>query len=250
MAPLITHLVIGERVFLQWQRFDPADYGSFLLGCILVDVHFCGSIDRCRTHFAERLAIDGDNGFNRSCANFLEQLGDLLARPWDELKSPGRAFVAGYLCHLAADEDWKRFDWNVLQTLGMRWWIELPVPVSVLLTAFDVLSSRLYADQRAVASALSGASVPDVLTHIPHSAFQAMWNIVKAHAMDGSTPESYFDVLQQMGKTDAEIQVARHQHQAYWEDAIALMQDFFGDVPSRVQAMVQRSLEVMPQLRA
>ena len=146
MAPLITHLVIGERVFLQQQRFDLADYGPFLLGCILVDVHFCGphlcdthlcdthlcgTIDRRRTHFAERLVKDSANGFNRSCANFLECLDGLLVRPWGKLTSAERAFVAGYLCHLAADEDWKQFDWDVLQTLGMRWWIELPVPVDV-----------------------------------------------------------------------------------------------------------------------
>jgi hypothetical protein len=31
MAPLTTHLVIGERVFAHLPRLDPSDYGAFLL---------------------------------------------------------------------------------------------------------------------------------------------------------------------------------------------------------------------------
>jgi hypothetical protein len=46
MAPLITHLVVGERVFAQLRQFDSAAYGPFLLGCILVDVHGFSNIDR------------------------------------------------------------------------------------------------------------------------------------------------------------------------------------------------------------
>ena len=30
-------------------------------------------------------------------------------------------YVAGYLCHLAADEDWKQFGWNMLQALEIPW---------------------------------------------------------------------------------------------------------------------------------
>jgi hypothetical protein len=55
MAPFITHLVIGERVFAQWSRFDPAVYGEFLLDCALVDVHTFCNVERRVTHFAERL---------------------------------------------------------------------------------------------------------------------------------------------------------------------------------------------------
>ena len=36
MAPLTTHLVIGERVFAQLKQFEAADYGAFLLGCVIL----------------------------------------------------------------------------------------------------------------------------------------------------------------------------------------------------------------------
>jgi hypothetical protein len=250
MAPLVTHLVIGERVFAQLQRFGDQEYGSFLLGCVLVDVHGFSDIKRRTTHFAERLNRDGANAFNRSCANFLGQLDGLLPRPWDKLTSAEQAFIAGYLCHLAADEDWKQFDWNILHTLGIYWWTELPVPGDVILTAFDILSSELYIDFPAVASALSDVPVPDILTHVPHGVFQAMWDIAKAHVVDGSTPESYFKMLRRLGKTDAELQEVIHQHDVYWEDAVGLIQNCFGGVQPRIQAMVRRSLEVVPRLWA
>ncbi|MCK4470531.1 MAG: hypothetical protein KAW49_01965, partial [Anaerolineae bacterium] len=82
MAPLVTHLVTGERVFAQLQRFDAKGYGSFLLGCVLVDVNNFSGIDRRRMHFVGRLEEDGADAFNRSCANFLSQFDDLLIRPW------------------------------------------------------------------------------------------------------------------------------------------------------------------------
>ena len=57
MAPLVTHLVIGERVFAQSPQFDSADYGPFLLGCVLVDVNNFSGMDRRRTHFVGRLEV-------------------------------------------------------------------------------------------------------------------------------------------------------------------------------------------------
>jgi hypothetical protein len=137
MASTITHLVIGERVFTQLEQLDPVDYGEFLLGCVLVDVHCCSAVDRQITHFAERFDEQGTDAFNKSCSNFLSQLGSLLVHPWNKLTSAERAFVAGYLCHLAADEDWKQFDLHTIHTLGIQWWVDLPVPVSVILTAFN-----------------------------------------------------------------------------------------------------------------
>ena len=248
MASMITHLVIGERVFPELQCFDPADYGPFLLGCILVDVHFSCAFDRRSTHFADRLQIDGAHSFDKSCVNFVRQLPGLLTRPWDELTTAQRAFIAGYLCHLAADEDWKRFDWKTLHALGVRWWVDLDVPVSVILTAFDVASTELYRDRAAVASALGAASVPAVVTHIPHKVLHTMWDAVREHAMDGSTAGSYLKMLERLGRSNGEVQIARHQHEVYWEDAIELIHSFFGGAESRIDAMVQRAMARMPLL--
>lgn len=249
MAPLVTHLVVGERVFAQSPQFNSTDSGSFLLGCVLVDVNSFSGMDRRRTHFAGRLEEDGADAFNKSCTNFLSQLDDLLLRPWRELTRAEQAFVAGYLCHLAADEDWKQFEWNVLQTLKIPSLADFPVPGEVFLTVFDVLSSEIYIDFSSVASALNDVSIPDVLTHIPHKAFQAMWSIAKEHVTTGDTPESYFEMLKRLGQTDAELREVIRQHDVYWEDAVALIHDL-GGVEPRIRAGVERSLEVIPHLWA
>ena len=114
---------------------------------------------------------------------------------------------------------------------------------------FDVLSSKLYVDFPAVVSALDDVEIPNALTHVPHEAFQAMWNIVKEHVMAGDTPESYFEMLKRLGQTDAELQEVIRQHDVYWEDAVALVHDTEGIEP-RIQAGVERSLEVIPRLWA
>ena len=248
MASITTHLVIGERVFTRLPQLDPADLGSFLLGCLLVDVHWFSDIDRFTTHFAERFDGEGPYAFNRSCVNFMRRLDRLLIRPWDELTSAEQAFIAGYFCHLAADEDWKRFDWHMLHTLGIRWWADLPVPGDVIVSAFDVLSSELYIDFPTVKAALSDISIPNVLTHVPHATFQMTWEIAQIHIMSGSTLYSALKMFKRMGKTSAEMQTVRHQHEVYWEHAVAFIQDDFGGVQPRIQAMVQRSLERMPLL--
>ncbi len=248
MAPLITHLVVGERVHHQLGWFGPSDYGAFLLGCILVDVHLCSPIHRRETHFSERLDRHGVNAFHRSCANFLGRLDSLLVRSWDELTSEEHAFAAGYLCHLAADEEWKRFDVETLERRGIQWWRELTVPGDVILTAFDVLSSELYRDHAAVVSALGGASVPNVLTHISHGVLEGLWSQVKAHAMDGRTVASYLQMLGELGKTEAEVRAAEREHQVYFDEAVQLVGSFFGGAESRIDAMVQRSVAITPRL--
>jgi hypothetical protein len=249
VAALITHLVVGERVYQRLGWFGPGDYGPFLLGCVLVDVHLCCRIRRRETHFAERLDRDGPHAVHKSCANFIGRLDQLLARPWEALARGERAFISGYLCHLAADEEWKRFDVETLQRLGFRWWRELAVPGDVILTPFDVLSSALYRDHAAVTSALDGASVPDVLTHIPHRFLEGLWSRVKAHAMDGRTVSSYLQMQRGLGKTEGEVRAAEQEHAVYFDQAVELVGSFFGGAPSRIDAMVGRSLEAAPRLR-
>ena len=249
MAPLVTHLVVGERVFAQLQRFNDKDYGYFLLGCVLVDVNSFSDMDRRVTHFVGRLQEDGADAFNRSCANFLSQLDGLLIRPWSELTSAEQAFVGGYLCHLAADETWKQFSWNMLRALGIQSLADLPVPGGVIFTAFGVLSSKMYVDFPAVVSALSDVVIPHVLTHVPHDAFQATWNIVEEYMLTGGTPQSYFEMLKREGRADSEIQEIIRRHDVHWEDAVALIHDG-GGVEPYIQAGVERSLEVIPHLWA
>ena len=249
MAPLITHLVIGERVFRQLRHFDPTPtvYGSFLLGCLLVDANHFSDVDRRQTHFVGRLDEDGADAFEKSCANFLRQLDGLLLRPWDDLTPREQAFVAGYLCHLTADETWKAFTWRLLQTLDITSWVDFPLPGEVVLTVVSVLSSRVLTDLRAVAAALNDASIPHVLTHVPHDAFQNMWDITQAYALDGRTRESYFDMLERAGKTSAEIEAVRQQHDLYWEGATALIHEV-GGVEPYIQNASRHAMRVVSQL--
>lgn len=251
MAPLATHLVIGERVFVQIQHFDPTPpvYGAFLLGCVLVDVNNFEPIDRRQTHFVGHLDEDGEDAFKKSCTNFLSQLPSLLLHPWDNLARTEQAFVAGYLCHLAADEPWKAFAWNLLQTLEITSHADLPVPTGVILTAFSVLSREMLVDPAAVTSALNHASIPHVLAHIPHGALQRMRDVAQAYMLDDRTPESYFKLLERQGKTNAEVQAVRQQHDLHWESAIALIRDT-GGVEPYIQTAVERAVHTVPQLWA
>jgi hypothetical protein len=249
MASWVTHLVVGERVFARLQQFGEQEYGAFLLGCVLVDLHAFSDIDRRTTHFVGRLEEDGVEAFTKSCANFLSQLDDVLRRPWGKLVSTERAFVAGYLCHLAVDEDWKRFGWDILRAAGLKSLADYPVPGEVFLTAFDVLSSELYVDFPAIALVLETASIPDVLAHVPYDTLQTMWAITKEYVMDGKTAESYFELLERAGKTDAEVQAVRDAHDVYLEDAVTAIHDL-GGVEPRIQAAVERSLEMAPRLWA
>jgi hypothetical protein len=172
-----------------------------------------------------------------------------LLRPWDELTNAERAFVAGYLCHLAADEDWKQFGWDIMQAFQLATLAEFPVPGEVFLTAFDVLSSEFFFDATAVVSALSCARIPDVLTHVPYTCFQGMWDVAKAHIVAGGTPTSYFEMLERQGRSNGDIEEVIHQHDVYWESAVASIREL-GGVEPRICASVQRSLEMLLRLWA
>lgn len=247
MAPLITHLVVGERVFAQLRQFDSAAYGPFLLGCILVDVHGFSNIDRRVTHFVGRLHEDGEDAFRKSCDNFLERLDSLLVRPWGELGQQERAFVAGYLCHLAVDEVSKLMTHEAMQKLGISSLADLPVPGGILLGAFAALTRELHGDFSTIASALHAVEVPLVLTHVPYENFQAMWEISEEWLINGCPYELRIEILRRMGKTEAQIEAARREREAHWDAAVAFAQES-GEVEGTIDRGVRHSLEVLPRL--
>ena len=251
MPTFVTHVVIGERVFAGMRSAglptDEKNYGPFLLGCILADVNNFNGVDRRKTHFVGRLQEDGPDAFSKSCSHFLAQLDTLLVRYWSSLTTAEQHFVAGYLCHLAADEAWKLFTWRWMHKLGIASLDKVPVPGSVVLTAFDVIGTKTYLDFPAIVSALKDAVVPNVLAHVPHQDLVNMWDTVREHALNGRTPESYFKLLERMGKDEARIRMTRLEHEQYWQEAMSLIQDLGGIEPV-MQAGVARSLDVLPQL--
>jgi hypothetical protein len=249
MAPLLTHLVIGERVHPLVEQLAQAEttLGAFLLGCLLVDVNAFSDIDRRETHFVGRPHEVGEDAFSEGSARFLERRDSLLQRPWDALPADERAFIAGYLCHLASDEAWKEIGWRALWGMGITSLDELPVPAGVLLTAYSVLAAARHRDVSVVAAALRDAAVPGVLTHVPHRALLHMWDVLKPHALDGRTPASYLRMLERRGVSAIEVAVQREQHEIHMDEALTLAEQLF-DIETVLQAAVDRSVEAIPRL--
>ena len=252
MAPLVTHLVIGERVFAGISYLgqdNPATYGAFLLGCMLVDVYGFGEAkgDRRITHFVGRLQEDGETAFLRSCDRFLNRLDSLLERSWGELTEPEQAFVAGYLCHLAADEVWKEMGWLLLKELELDSLADVPVPGDVCLTVFDALSAAGFQDFGTVAAALASTEIPDVLTHVPWADLSCMWDLVEPHVMDGGSAESYFLMLERIGIEQDDLVRTKQRHEQFWDDAVDLFEGI-GGAEHYVEDAVVRSLAVIPTL--
>jgi hypothetical protein len=232
---------------------SPSSYGTFLLGCVLPDVNAFSEIDRRETHFVGRFEQDGRIAFTQSCTRFLARRDALLQRPWSELSDVERAFVAGYLCHLAVDEAWKAFGWRSLHKQGIdspsQVRAQLGMPMSVLTTAGSVLSAEMYLDYPVVTWALRGARVPDVFRHVSHSAFVKMWELLQPYALDGRTYEAYLELLARRGRSEAEVLTARREHEQHWEDAVALLHSV-GGVEQAVLSCVDRAVRFMPRLWA
>jgi hypothetical protein len=253
MAPLSTHLVIGERIYptIRSLRRDPDLYGPFLLGCVLVDVNGFTTgdrhIDRRTTHFVGRPEEDGPAAYQRSCAHFLEQLPALLQRPWDRLSPAGQAFAGGYLCHLAVDEAWKQKVRATLSALGVASIKDIPVPVDVLLTLFDVLSKQRFRDFAAVAQALNGAVVPDIFTHVPIAAFVDMWAVAKPHVLGAASAETYFGMQVALGRSEEHVMLARQQHEAHWAGCVAFA-GRMGGLDALLEPAIERAAQVTPAL--
>jgi hypothetical protein len=242
------HAVIGERVYPQIRQLVQTQaYGAFLLGCMLADVNGFSDLDRRQTHFVGRPHEDGEAAFSEGSIAFLSQRDALLQRPWDGLSPGEQAFAAGYLCHLAADEAWKEVTWRKLWAMGITSADQFPIPGGVLLTAYSILSGDHYRDEAAVAAVLQQATVPDVLTHVPHEALVGMWDAVKPHVLDGHTVAAYLGMLARKGVTAAEVAERKRQHEVYMDEAIAFVLEL-SDVEATIQVTADRSLEMVLRL--
>jgi hypothetical protein len=221
------------------------DYGSFLVGSVLVDVHGFSNIERRMTHFADRFDKESRFAFDRSCQNFVDQFDDLLLRPWATLSNQERAFALGYFCHLAADENWKQFDWDVYHEQGVYLWSDLPVSGDILLTVFDVESGNFYRDYPTVSTVLQDASISNVFSHVTHEEFQRIWHIIKIHVEQKGTLESFLEIQKRLGKDQYEVDRMSEQYRINWNGAKILLAQHFGGIEKRVESMVQQTLETV-----
>ena len=248
MADMITHLVVGEHVFRDSGRFGPEHLGPFLLGCVLVDVHFCDrAVERSMMHFSGGNDSGRPDAYDRSCGNFLQRLDGLLEEPFLDLPEAEQAFVAGYLCHLAGDEAFLRAHWALVHERGPRWWRELSARLNVVLSAFGMLSAERLCDPAAVRIALTRCRVPDVFTHVSRDVLESVWAAFRQHAMH-RTIDSYLEMVAGMGRTREELDQLTHDHDEHMDAALGIVRTSFGGVVPRMQAMERRSLDLLPSL--
>ncbi|MCP4514793.1 MAG: hypothetical protein GY824_06130 [Delftia sp.] len=116
-----------------------------------------------------------------------------------------------------------------------------------MVLAFNALSREMFEDFAGVVAALEGAVVPNALAHVPHDDFTRMWNGIQSYALAGGTPASYFKLLEGWGKSSAEIQTVRQQHELYKKDAAALIRDA-GGIQRPIQEAIEQAVYLMPRL--
>jgi hypothetical protein len=208
MAPFLSHLAVGERV---WRVLTgsalgadalPADagqpprengYGSFLFGCLAADVDkFCDGLEQETTHM---LAKDpaGTYVWRRS-QQFLERQADLLRAPFRTLGLHEQVFVMGYLCHLATDEITARRAGAVNRELVAAGG---SVPhIDALLTVLDARIWAQASDPAGMTAALTAAPIPDgTLVFAPRECLAAMHRIVLPQIQAGGGLEPVLSMM-------------------------------------------------------
>ena len=249
MPASINHLVVGEIVWKKLYSDWPAEIqGAFLAGCLLVDVHGFNDIDRRCTHFVGRVEEDGEIAFQQSCTNFLHEVDNLMKHPWSRLTPIEKFFVAGYLCHLAVDECWKKLGWQLFQRFGITSWDDFPVAADVNVITFDFLSRGQWIDPPELGAVLENIIIPDVFTHVPVEVFRKQWYVSRDYVAAGGTPEAYFGMLERAGRSSSELAETRQRYEKNWDMGIDFIYEIGGVIPF-IKDAVERTRQVLPQLK-
>ncbi|MCL7452267.1 MAG: zinc dependent phospholipase C family protein [Anaerolineae bacterium] len=195
MAPFLSHLVIGERVWLALDGAWPASegYGTFLFGCLAPDVDkFCAGLEQATTHF---LPKDPDRTWvQRRTQHFLEQPGRFLRAAFPTLEAMEQALVLGYLCHVATDEMTGRLAGEIYQqavSLG----VTMP-SADAMLTAVDPRLWSMALDPEAIVEALEQARIPGkTLPFAPPECLRALHSVVLPQVREGGGLEPYLGTV-------------------------------------------------------
>jgi len=208
MAPFLTHLAIGERV---WSRLgeqsSPLDtYGTFLFGCLAPDVDkVCQGLGQHTTHFVGK--EESPTYMWQRTERFLKQQTDFLRAPFHVLNSPERAFVMGYVCHVATDESTARIAFTLRDeaTASGR-----SVPsVDAMLTAMDPHYWAMARAPERIVAALEHAQIPSgTLTFAPVECLQVMYRIILPQVKDGGGLEAYLGMLRRQWQWERHGQVS------------------------------------------
>ena len=244
MAPFLTHLVVGERV---WKRLGgkcpaPDNYGDFLFGCLAPDVDkLCEGLEQGTTHF---VAKDSDNNYvwQRS-QRFLDNQRSFLRAPFDALEADEQAFVLGYLCHVATDEITGRL------ALGIRDEISegggtLP-RVDAILSVMDPRFWAMALDPQGVVKALEAATSPDgTLVFAPQGCLGAMHKIVVPQVREGGGMVPFLNMMRRQRQWMRHGQVSDVADDSELEaELAAYRRQIEADLPASEQLVASMELE-------
>jgi hypothetical protein len=195
MAPFLTHLAIGERVWSRLGEGSPPleTYGTFLFGCLAPDVDkVCPGLEQHTTHFVGK--EESLTYMWQRTEQFLKHQTKFLRAPFQTLKRPERAFVMGYVCHVATDESTARI---ALALANKAIASGRPLPsVDAMLTAMDPRYWGMARAPERIIAALESAHIPsDTLTFAPGECLHAMYQIILPQVKHGGGLESYLGML-------------------------------------------------------
>jgi len=243
----ITHAVVGEYVRRElFPLLSVENRGSFYGGCILIDVHAFNNIDRRNTHFVGTIEEDGQNTYLQSCNKFIKDYRELISSPWENIVSYGKYFMAGYLCHLAADETWRKWGLQIYKELGLNSWSEFPVLGDYGLATFDFLSNQLFANKKEFIKEIDSLVIPNIFNHIPYSYFQKQWYVCKDYIYSDGSIEPYVNALERAGKTAKEIETIKSKCIENWGRSIEFYRRM-GGAKNYILNSMTRSIEVLNQ---
>ena len=244
MAPFLTHLLIGERVWniLDRQRPAPERYGTFLFGCLAPDVDkLCDGLEQGTTHFVGKDAA-GTYAWRRS-QHFLEHQADFLRTPFPTLGTSEQFFVLGYLCHVATDEATARFAMDLRSQMATAG-LSLPSTDAVL-TAMDPRFWALTTDPEGIVAALEAVVIPEgTFTFVPQACLAAMHQIVVPQVREGGGLDPYLNMIRRQKQWVRHGRVSDASDDPELEAELAAYRDQIEtDLPGSEQLIDQMDLE-------
>ena len=245
MAPFLTHLVIGERVWkaLDSQRPAQESYGTFLFGCLAPDVDkLCDGLEQETTHFVGKDEA-GTYAWRRS-QHFLDNQTVYLRAPFGALEAGEQALVLGYLCHVATDETTARASMDLQGQLAEA---GTPLPsVDAILTTMDPRFWAMVTDPEGIVTALEGVVIPEgTFTFAPQDCLTAMHRIVVPQVREGGGLGPYLNMMRRQRQWVRHGQVSDSTNDPALEaELVAYRRQIQADLPASERLVTTMKLEL------
>lgn len=244
MAPYITHLVVAERTYEQLWVGD-GRLGEFLYGSIVPDVSAePNALTNRDTHFVGSYREDGRAVFSQSTAAFLAQYEVFTTKPPSAWSSTERAFLEGYLCHLSADEAWRRLLIPYWQANRERYALE---HYHVAITILDQRSVARLRSRSRVLEALRNGTGIDILKFIDPLQGEDFKQRVCDYLAAGGGIEAFLKLAQGTGESEAWIQGRHRLFLEHRDQTKRLLEEL--PTGSFFSMAVEHSLEMIERFR-